>query len=316
LVSVVMGIIALFLGAVGGTLAFAARKVLRAGHSVEDARLALQQDVIQRNEEFRFEVGERTTVLDRIVKRVMIGGFAGSAVFYGLAGLLGGGAPALVWNIANSGLVVGLGSALFREARASRRADITGERWLRLWGSRVGDWLFKLGGVRLRPAEPAAIGAYRPTEMVIGIAAGRLFEALPKETRRSLRGLPDTVKSLEDDARVLRQQVSELNGVLTEIGDDPISVAEDARSRVRGDVEATRDAAEARLRQAVAALETIRVGLLRMHAGESVLQSVTMELQAAKDLSADMVNLLEGHREVERLLAERRATGTLSIVDH
>ena len=61
-------------------------------------------------------------------------------------------------------------------------------------------------------------------------------------------------------------------------------------------------------------LETIRIGLLRMHAGESVLQSVTMELKAAKSLSEDMVNLLEGHREVERLLAERRATGTFRIL--
>jgi len=52
-----------------------------------------------------------------------------------------------------------------------------------------------------------------------------------------------------------------------------------------------------------------------MHAGERVLQSVTMELQAAKDLSGDMANLLEGHREVERLLAERRATGTFTIVE-
>jgi len=36
---------------------------------------------------------------------------------------------------------------------------------------------------------------------------------------------------------------------------------------------------------------------------------------AAKGLSEDMVNLLEGHREVERLLAERRATGTFRIVE-
>ncbi len=80
-------------------------------------------------------------------------------------------------------------------------------------------------------------------------------------------------------------------------------------------MEATRDEAEARLREAVTALEQIRLGLLRMHAGERVLQSVTMELQAAKDLSGDMANLLEGHREVERLLAERRATGMFTIVE-
>ncbi len=40
-----------------------------------------------------------------------------------------------------------------------------------------------------------------------------------------------------------------------------------------------------------------------------------MELKTAKDLSDDMANLLEGHREVERLLAERRATGIFTIVE-
>ena len=52
-----------------------------------------------------------------------------------------------------------------------------------------------------------------------------------------------------------------------------------------------------------------------MHAGERVIASVTMELKTAKDLSDDMANLLEGHREVERLLAERRATGMITIVE-
>ena len=50
-----------------------------------------------------------------------------------------------------------------------------------------------------------------------------------------------------------------------------------------------------------------------MHAGERVLQSVTMELETAQGLSGEMSSLLEGHREVERILAERRATGTFKV---
>jgi hypothetical protein len=42
---------------------------------------------------------------------------------------------------------------------------------------------------------------------------------------------------------------------------------------------------------------------------------VTTELETAKGLSGDMSSLLEGHREVERLLAERRATGVFRIVE-
>jgi len=50
-----------------------------------------------------------------------------------------------------------------------------------------------------------------------------------------------------------------------------------------------------------------------MHAGESIVHSVTMELDAARAISGDMEGLLEGHRDVERLLAERRATGAIEI---
>ncbi|HIF21844.1 MAG TPA: hypothetical protein EYQ27_08035 [Gemmatimonadetes bacterium] len=124
-------------------------------------------------------------------------------------------------------------------------------------------------------------------------------------------GVADTVRGLEADTRSLRAQVAELNGVLAELGDDPAVPGRDAREKVRADVSATRDEAEARMREAVTALETIRVGLLRMHAGESV----TMELKAAQGISSDLEGLLDGHREVERLLAQRRATGTFTIVD-
>ena len=73
-----------------------------------------------------------------------------------------------------------------------------GERWLRLWKSRLGRGLFKLGGVKLDRVAPAVSGVHRPTEIAIGLAADRLFEQLPKETRKGLQGLPETVKALEE----------------------------------------------------------------------------------------------------------------------
>jgi hypothetical protein len=51
-----------------------------------------------------------------------------------------------------------------------------------------------------------------------------------------------------------------------------------------------------------------------MHAGSGTVASMTMELDAARGLSDDMENLLEGHREVERILRERRETGVFTIV--
>jgi serine/threonine-protein kinase len=300
-------------GVLGGYLAYQARKVLKAGHTVDDARLALHQDVNRRNEEFRVEVGDRTTWVDRLASRVAVGGLTVGAGAFGAAALLGNTAPDVLFAAGSLGVISGLGGMLVRSSRAIRRGDVTGERWSKLWDSRVGKWLFKLAGIRLPTPEPAGIGTYRPTEMAIGLAAGRLFQELPKETQRELSDLPDTLQRLEDDARALRTHVKELNSVLAEIGDDPAAPAAEGREGVRTEVEATRDEAESRLRRAVTALETIRLGLLRMHAGEGVLQSVTMELETARDLSHDMAGLLEGHREVERILAERRATGMFTI---
>ena len=218
-------------------------------------------------------------------------------------------------SLGSASLVAGIGALIFKLARSRRRADVSGERLLRILGGRAGNWIFKLGGLGLRGAAPVGIGAHRPTEMAIGLAANKLFDDLPKETRRELAGLPETVQKLEEDVRALRLQVKELNSVLAEIGDDPAAPGGEAREKVRADVEATRDAAAARLREAVTALEQVRLGLIRIHAGEQVLPCVTMELKTAKDLSDDMANQLEGHREVKRVRADARATRIFRIVE-
>ncbi len=297
-------------GLMVGNLAYQARRVLKAGHTLEDTRLALELDATRLSEELRFQVGEGMTTFDRVAGSGLV---LGGIVLYGL-GMFGEGSP--------RGFLVGLGMlsvlagvVAFMRGRAEWHRDVKGKSLLQIWGGRFGDWIFKLGGWRLRDAKPVGVGVYRRTEVAIGLAANQLFEDLPKETRRELAGLPDTVQKLEEDVRALRVQVRELNSVLAEIGDDPAAPGGEAREKVRGEVEATRDAAAARLREAVTALEQVRLGLIRIHAGEQVLQSVTMELKTAKDLSEDMANLLEGHREVERLLAERRATGMFTIVE-
>ena len=289
-----------------GHLLYRIRKVLKAGHTIEDARLALQQDVIQRNEEFRFDVGERETLVDKVAKAVSLAGLSSGAV--GLA--LGGLGIAAAWPVGLTGLVAGASALAFRSARARQRADVAGEGWLKVLGGRVGERLFEVAGLGLKN-RALGVGTYRPTEMAISISAVRLFEELPKDTRKTLAGLPDTVAKLESDARIMRRQITELDGVLDEIGDDPAAPGADARATARAEVATTRAAAAKQLEEVVTALETIRLGLLRMHAGERIVQSVTMELESARVLSGDLSHLLEGHREVERLLAERRATGVL-----
>jgi len=286
------------------------RRLLRSGFTLEDGVQALLEDVARKNEEFRFQVGQRVTWVDRVIRGLKWGGFMGAGLALAATFLVSFSFLEFIsWPF-----LTGLSATLFQEVRARARGDVMGERWVRFFKGRLGKASFKLSGLHLKRVAPALSGVHRSTEVAIGLAADRLFEELPKESRKGLKGLPDTVRALEDDAQAMRRQVAELDAVLAEIGDDdPSRPMAEERARVRAGVESTRDAAREKLKEAVAALEKIRLGLLYLHAGSGTVEGMTAELKAARDLSDDMENLLEGHREVERILRERRRTGVFTL---
>ena len=74
------------------------------------------------------------------------------------------------------------------------------------------------------------------------------------------------------------------------------------RDRVVLDLEAERDLVQRRLKEAVAALETIRLNLLRLHAGTGDVTSLTTDLTLAREAAKEVDLLLEGHREIEEAL--------------
>jgi serine/threonine-protein kinase len=290
------------------------RRLLKSGFTQADATVAFLKDIDRKEEEFRFKVGERVTMTDRALRAIKLGGFGiGAAI---LAPAIFGTTGDALAMIGIATFDIGIFAALIQEVRARARGDVMGERYLRFWKSKAGKKLFDIAGMNLKRVAPSiAAGAHRPTEAVIGLEADRLFEELPKDVQKSLEGLPDTVQALEADAQGMRKQVAEMEAILAEIGDDDPSAPSAAeRARVRAGVEATRDEAKEKLREAVAALETIRLGLLYMQAGTGTVESLTMELKAAKGISDDMDNLLAGHREVERILQERRETGVFTLV--
>jgi len=58
--------------------------------------------------------------------------------------------------------------------------------------------------------------------------------------------------------------------------------------------------------ETVLVLEAIRLGLLRLHAGDGSVESVTAVLGDARDIRDDIKKLLDGRDEVEKLLKARR----------
>jgi DNA repair exonuclease SbcCD ATPase subunit len=106
------------------------------------------------------------------------------------------------------------------------------------------------------------------TELVLGRAAVDVFEALPAPIRHQLAAAPDVIRRLERDAEALRR---------------------------RGDT-------GERLQTAVAALESMRIGMLRMQAGGATMDDLTEDLERAREIADRIDAELEARREVKELL--------------
>ncbi|HJS44689.1 MAG TPA: hypothetical protein VJ755_14575 [Gemmatimonadales bacterium] len=69
------------------------------------------------------------------------------------------------------------------------------------------------------------------------------------------------------------------------------------------DLTAERDLVQRRLQDAVAALETIRLNLLRLHAGTGTVHSLTTDLGLARELARDIGVQVDAYRVVEQELS-------------
>ena len=159
----------------------------------------------------------------------------------------------------------------------------------RIWKSRAGEWLARRLGAPER-SRAVGSGVFRATEAALGVAATELFAALPEPYREQLIELPATVDALEARAAEARAEL-DLVAALAPSGS---SDAEVLASR--------RGAAAARLVESVAALEGIRLDLLRLHAGAGDLASLTTLIDAAQVLREDVSRLADAQQEVEAIV--------------
>ena len=285
-----------------GVLINRARRLLNAGFGHSDIGVAFKAEIERGREERSFGLGHGggPSVFERILRWISAIGF-GTAVF-ALAAFAASDPQSyplvmlLAWSM-TGGIASGIGALVMLQ----RRRDVDAEFWGRLWTGRVGRWLFGVARMFTGPKALPASLTHRPTELALSMAAEQLYETLPKESRRQLRDLPDVVHRLEQDAQRMRARLEELQEALADVGHtgtpDPAIAAR--QNRIVADLSAERDLVQQRLKDAVAALETIRLNLLRLHAGTGSVRSLTTDLGLARELARDIDAHVEGLREVE-----------------
>jgi hypothetical protein len=200
----------------------------------------------------------------------------------------------LVIYVAVSGAAVAIVSGFAYLALNQMRRDIDVEFWNAFWTGRVGRMAFAIAK-KLRGAKPVTRAmTHRATELSLGMAAEQLFESLPKASRQALGDIPGLLQRLQQDAHRLRERLDALQDAVMQSGDTQGESYEYLR--------AESDAVRERMREAVGAMETIRVGLLRLHAGSLSLEGLTTHVDVALELSENVERMIAANAEVEGLL--------------
>jgi serine/threonine-protein kinase len=280
-----------------------ARRLLRAGYGRDEVVLGLEQDLERRGEELVHLFGKDHEADARRLRRWGALGVGLAVSLLASLALV----PASLETIAAIGAAVSGLLGLVAWYRGDKRTDTKGKRRLKLWRGAVGRWLFRLAGAGLEAKTEAPALTQRPTEVAIGLVVEGLFESLPKSARAALGDLPGVVHALESDAQRMRERVRELDGLLADAG--PADPGNEQARQVAELLRASRQEAVRRLGETVAALEKLRIDLVRLRAGSVTLEGVTANLGAARELSEQVQRLVAGYEDVARL-TRRSAAGS------
>ena len=297
-----------------GVLMHRARRLLKMGFGHADIGPAFAAEIERGREERAVDAGVGPSLAERALR---VGSVLGLGAF--AAGLAFG--LQSDWGMGQTGSVIALIGALASGGGGigalillHRRRDVDAEAYGNLWTGTVGRVLFRLARLVTPRRLIAASSTHRPTELSIGMAAEQLWETLPKETRQELRDLPDAIHRLEADAQRLRKRYDELAEAVARAtgggaeGDEAERTATstdlmaDAEEEALAAARAERDAVRSRMQRTVAALESIRLNLLRLHAGSGTVESITTDLGIAFEAAKEVEGLLEARQEVDDVL--------------
>jgi hypothetical protein len=144
--------------------------------------------------------------------------------------------------------------------------------WSKLLRGKVGLGLFRFAAIGLRTRPAAMPAAGEPTSVALRSELTALFAALPSDQRAAFGDLPDLAGRLERQAELLRDRTP-----------DPES--------------------DRRLQSVVAALELLRLDLLRLSAADADMDDLTRDLEQARRVSDDIEARLQAHDEMGRILS-------------
>lgn len=268
-----------------GQMVRRARALLKEGYAFHDVEEAIQSEIDTRV--VATEPPEkRTRWLRRLGMGILGAGVAGLwvAALAWWAGLPSSGGfwatllDALLW----AGLTLGPVAVVRAGLRQLMEPGRAAGSWLWKWAL---DWkVFRVASLGLKMATPAV------PELAAPAGADRataLFEALPREIRRGLADLPEILRRLEREAAQLKSRHAELDRALVDVGsggDDPRIVSQ--RDTLVVQLRASRDAAKQRHAAAETAIETLRLGLLRIRYGLGGSDDLTQQIEAARALGS------------------------------
>ena len=257
---------------------FETRRVLAGGYDLADLRAAASAEAVRKREEYAYE-STKLTMTGLVARRVAIG----SVVSLFLFALLEGTHVITLGNYVMNRLAIGLALlaavsgvvGIVSPGRWSKR-DVPSDLNSRFWKSKFGAWVVKLSGWGLGRRARAADAMHRATEVLLGDELEALYHGLPHEVRRGLTEVPGTIKRLTASAESLRGQVE--------------------AARALGQAA---DREQNRMMEAVAALETLRVGLLRLRAGTVSIEGFTTDLDAVREVGDQVDRLVAARAELE-----------------
>ena len=149
---------------------------------------------------------------------------------------------------------------------------------------------------KLRGGQPVAAAlTHRATELSLSLAAEQLYESLPKQSRVALGDLPSLLQRLQHAAQLLRGRHDDLSAAMER--QRPGETSDDVDG-----LRAERDEVHHKLTAAVGALETIRLNLLRLHAGSAAVEGLTTHIGLAEDVSAEIERMVAAREEIDATL--------------